>query len=104
MNFVEFVGMEYNDETFNKFWEVAVSKIGLNNLKDFMPYNTSILKKHYNISKHFNNNDLKNWDYVADRLSYVLPSYGVTSSSLSQRVCLLKEAARMLVKCGGEIE
>lgn len=44
MNFVEFVGMEYNNETFNKFWKTAVNKIGLNNLKDFMPYNTSIAK------------------------------------------------------------
>lgn len=98
MNFVEFVGMEYNNETFNKFWEAAVNKIGLNNLKDFMPYNTSILKEHYNISKHFNNNDLRSWDCMAIRLGYILPSYGITSSSLSQRVCLLKEAARMLVE------
>lgn len=98
MDFVEFVGMEYNNETFNKFWKTAVNKIGLNNLKDFMPYNMSILKEHYGISKHFNNNDLTEWDYNANRLGYILPSYGITSTSLSQRVCLPKEAARMLVE------
>lgn len=83
-------------ENFNQHYTEIVNQIGLEYLKNFMPCSIDILKDQYNKGNiHFNSNeykkpyDLRHWDLEANRL----PVY---NSSLSQRVCILKQAARML--------
>ena len=81
---------------FNKHYTEIVNQIGLKTLKAFMPCSLDILKKQYKAGNiHFNSNgdnqpySLRKWDLQAHSLP-------IRRASLSQRVCILKQAARML--------
>jgi hypothetical protein len=81
---------------FNKHYTEVVNQIGLDTLKTFMPCSLDILKKQYEAGNiHFNSTgdnqpySLRKWDLKAQYLP-------VKNASLSQRVCILKQAARML--------
>ncbi len=81
---------------FNKHYTEIVKQIGLETLKAFMPCSLDILKKQYKAGNiHFNSNgdnqpfSLRKWDLKAQYLP-------VKNASLSQKVCILKQAARML--------
>lgn len=83
-------------EDFNKHYAEIVKQIGLDVLKAFMPCTLEILKKQYKGGNvHFNSNgdrqpySLRKWDLEAQYLP-------VRNATLSQKVCILKQAARML--------
>lgn len=85
-------------ENFNQHYTEIVNLIGLNILKKYMPCSISILKEQYkkgNTSFNTTSNrkdvpySLKNWDIEANRLS-------IKNASLSQKVCILKQAAKMI--------
>lgn len=85
---------------FNKHYTEIVNQIGLETLKAFMPCSLDILKKQYNAGNvHFNSNgdkqpySLRKWDLEAQYLP-------VKNASLSQKVCILKQAAKMLCDTG----
>lgn len=75
-----------------------INKLGIENIKPYIPYSIAFLKN--SISKgdvHFNDTtDLMRWDIMAERIVYLLRCNRITCFSLSERVCILKETARIL--------
>lgn len=95
-------------------WRV-IEKLGLENVKSYIPFEIEYLKEKMKKDVHFNNTPIKVWDNAAGYAVYVdrktkredyMPlRYGVvdlfiyngiTCFSVSDGVCVLKEAARRL--------
>lgn len=95
----------------------VIDKLGLENIKPYIPYDINYLKEKLKANVNLNNTSLNEWDnaagfmptintatrsmnflYHRNGLSGLLVSNGITSFSPSDGVCILKEAARML--CG----
>ena len=84
-------------ENFNQHYTEIVNLIGLDILKEYMPCSIAILKDQYHRGNvNFNNisdrslpYSLSKWDAKAN----ILP---VRGASLSQKVCILKQAGKML--------
>lgn len=83
-------------ENFNQYYTELVNLIGVNFLKNYMPCDINILRKQYQHGNiHFNSNgdnqpySLCKWDLQA----YSLP---IINASLSQKVCILKQAAKII--------
>ena len=73
-----------------------IGKLGIENIKPYLPYSIDHLKKFYKGDEHFNNTYLSVWDCSAEYLKRFLIRNGITIMSLSERVCILKETARIL--------
>lgn len=73
-----------------------IGKLGIENIKPYIPYSIDHLKKFYKGDKCFNNTYLSVWDRSAEYLKMFLIRNGITIMSLSERVCILKETARIL--------
>lgn len=82
-------------------YKKIVDALGFDNVKKCLPYDLDTLKKAVKKDKHLNNLSLKTWDRTTPALSNLYRSKGVTSWSLSQSVCVLKECARMWVEMEG---
>lgn len=95
----------------------VIEKLGIENIKFYIPFEIEYLKEKVKEDVHFNNTPIKVWDNAAGYASYVnrkigVQDYtrlrygvvdlfihnGITSFSVSDGVCVLKEAARRL--CG----
>ena len=83
-------------ENFNQHYTELVNLIGIEFLKNYMPCDIEILKRQYkNGNIHFNSNgdnqpySLRKWDLQAHSLP-------ITHASLSQKVCILKQTAKIL--------
>lgn len=90
-----------NELTFREYMGRVVNKIGIERIKPYIPYDMETLTKAHKRDVHFNNLSLKTWDRAAECIHYVLQPNGITTYSLSERVCILKETARLL--CEREI-
>ena len=128
MNLKQFAGVSMGmvDEKSGKVlgWEEyinrVVNKIGLNELKRFLPYDISYIREAYNKDKNLNNTKINDWNRASgfwksvgegQNLVYIdlhcglkeyLPKIGINVFSVSECVCILKEAARML--CESDID
>lgn len=96
----------------------VIGKLGLENIKPYIPYDIKYLKEKLKEDIHLNNTNLTEWDCAAGYVSYInmttktkeyhkrpqgglgnlFVRNGITCSSPSEGVCVLKEAARIL--CG----
>jgi hypothetical protein len=87
----------------------VIDKLGLDNIKPYIPYDIEYLKEKLKEDVHLNNTELQRWDeaggfwfrngnpyYTATGLPILFRSNGITCFSPSDGVCVLKEAARML--------
>lgn len=94
----------------------VIKKLGIENIKPYIPYSMDTLKKCLNEGDaHFNNTSLERWDNaggfkqvynsisrtieylkMSSGLTYLLHRNGITCYSPSDTVCILKEAARIL--------
>ena len=74
----------------------VIGKLGLANIKPYIPFDLNLVREKLKVDEHLNNLRLKYWDNAANNLSYLFIRKGITMFSLSERVCVLKEAARML--------
>ena len=77
----------------------VVNKLGVDNIKPYIPYDLDTLITAYKGDVHFNNLDIEVWDKAAKYIRHILHSKGITTYSLSDRVCILKETARILCEC-----
>lgn len=86
-----------------------IGKLGIENIKRYIPYDTDVLKEKLKSDIHLNNTRLQAWEeaggfwyrnreqyHVLTGLSYLLRVNQVTCFSSSDCVCLLKETARLL--------
>jgi hypothetical protein len=77
-----------------------IDKLGIENIKPYIPRSINFIRECLAKDEHLNNIPLKEWDYVAERMRFLLHRNGITCCSISERVCILKEAARMLCEKG----
>ena len=125
MNLKQFANVDsYNkdistgqDVPWEDYMHRVINKLGLRNIKPYIPYDLSYLKEKLKTDVHLNNTSLSAWDGATGFRSYVTKTgvqqyaqcrysgvgslfvqNGITSFSVSDGVCVLKEAARMLVK------
>lgn len=82
--------------TYEEYMRRVVNKLGLENIKYYIPFRIDYLMKQLKTDKNLNNTKLKNWNVSAERLKLLFLKNRITYFSLSERVCVLKEAARML--------
>lgn len=92
-----------------------IEKLGIDNIKPYIPYEIDYLKAKLKEDVHLNNTELRRWDGAAGfvpvlnrtaqieeykrlsgGLAYLFVCNGITCFSPSDGVCVLKEAARML--------
>ena len=85
-------------EVFRLGMNLAVEDLGFDNLVPLLPRKIDALKRVYEMDKYFNLIPLEEWDFRANYVTPLLISRGVSVFSLSQKVCVLKEVARMLCK------
>lgn len=105
MTLKEFANVDsfYNDiETgepvpFEQYMRRIINKLDVYQIKRYLPFDIEVIEEKLKEDVNLNNLALKEWDRKADELRYYLVQNGITTHSLSERVCILKEAARMLV-------
>ena len=85
-----------NKLEYREYMGRVVNKIGADNIKPYIPYDIKTLVKAYKKDIHFNVLHMREWDIAAEQIHYVLHRNGITTYSLSDRVCILKETARIL--------
>ena len=85
-------------EVFRLGINLAIEDLGFDNLVPLLPRKIDTLKRVYEMDKYFNLIPLEEWDFCANYVTPLLISRGVSVFSLSQKVCVLKEVARMLCK------
>lgn len=92
-----------------------IRKLGIENIRPYLPYSLEYLKEKLKTDIHLNNTSLRAWDdatgfipyitkagvqqYTASHYSGVSGLFvrnGITSFSVSDGVCVLKETARLL--------
>lgn len=76
---------------------------GLDAVVPYIPFSlVSIKEALENYDEHLNTLPLKTWDFAAERVKELMyRNARITYSSLAERVCLLKAAARLWAKRGG---
>lgn len=84
------------NEAFHLGINLAIEDLGFDNLVPLLPRKVTVLKKIYKRDKYFNIIPLEEWDFCANYVTPLLISRGVSAFSVSQKVCVLKEVARML--------
>ena len=87
-----------SSEVFRLGMKLAVEDLGFDNLVPLLPRKVTALKKVYERDKDFNIIPLSEWDFCANSVTPLLISCGVSAFSVSQKVCVLKEVARMLCR------
>ena len=124
MTLKEFANVDnfYRDKTTGKeiewheYMGRVIKKLGVENIKPYMPYNIDVLKKDLNEGDmHLNNTNIERWDRaggfqqiynarsrtieylrISSGLTDLLHHNGITCYSSADTVCILKETARML--------
>lgn len=104
MNLKEYAGVNSiyekpNGEklTHEEVYTKIVNAIGLNTCAGYMPISIEKLKTALEKDEHLNTIQLKKWDDMQPIFRYELGRIGINTHSLSDTVCTLKQAARMLV-------
>ncbi|MGX1195776.1 hypothetical protein [Metabacillus sp. SLBN-84] len=105
MNIKEYAGLNSVNERSNgekmsheELFTKIVNGIGLDTCARYMPASISTLRKALETDPHLNNIKLEKWDRMHPSFRHTFRRIGVRSLSLSDTVCTLKQAARMLVE------
>lgn len=116
MPFLEEKFPNLKDASFEERYDFLIHKIGLKRLREWIPVSDKALKEAYAKDKNLNNIPLKMWDSWAGATAYrtnvvwdrinlrtqVKLKTGVTTFSLAECVCLLKQTAIRSIKQKGE--
>lgn len=94
--------------------QIIVNALGFENVVACIPYTKNQIREAIKTDEHLNNLPIKKWDeaagflvsgsyvrLVGSRLTRLYASIGVDCFSLSDGVCILKEAAKMLIEKEG---
>ena len=92
-----------------------IDKLGLENITRYIPFEINYLKEKFKRDKYFNNTEIQTWDVAAgfipqinrkthtleynqshSGLAYLFINNRITCFSVSDGVCVLKEAAKIL--------
>ena len=102
---------------YHEYMNRIIIHLGLENIKPYIPYSISFLKGKLKEDIHLNNTSISNWDRAAgfidrgsrfiamhDGITNLFRRNGITSYSCAEGVCILKEAARILIEMEGSNE
>ncbi len=106
---------KYSSKNFEEYYKNVVTTLGLENIRPIIPFSKEELVEAYAINTSFNTNNtpIRKWDKAAgfyenpksgiitvfgSGLIDLLRKEGVSSYAPSQLVCILKEAAKMIVE------
>lgn len=106
MNLKKFAGVDSyyrdirtgNEIEFREYMARIVNKIGIDKIEPYIPFEISDVKEMLKYDAHLNNLPLRKWDYAASYMDNLLARNGITAFSQSEKVCILKEAARILAE------
>jgi len=98
--FLRSKGMNPNALSHITKYTTLVNAIGLSKLIPIIPATLPDLCKAIVTDEHLNTIPLPEWDRATSFLGVHLRIIGITSSSLAERVCILKRAATMYVQYG----
>lgn len=105
MNIKEYleINAHFEDENGDKMsheemYTTMVHAIGLDNLIPLLPENKQTLQAAYEEDENLNNISLQQWDIRHHYVKQLLKGIGITTSSISQSVCILKQAARLYIE------
>lgn len=109
MTLKEFAGVDsylrdlntHRELEWKEYMHKIITKLGIENILLCVPFNLSYLQRAYQKDPILNNTSLSEWDRAADKLSDLLRRNGVTYVSLSERVCVLKETAILIIEKEG---
>lgn len=103
MTFSEFAGVKCADidiETGNRMahrdiYRRVIERLGgLEKVKPYIPFSIEQIQKAFPKDEYLNNLTIRKWDRAAGWLWVLYRKNDIHSASLSQGVCLLKEAAK----------
>jgi hypothetical protein len=104
MNIKEFAGINAVHEKPNgdkmsheELYTKVVNGIGLEVCERYMPASIEVMRDALEKDPHLNTIKLEKWDRLHPAFRYTFRRIGVNVFSLSETVCTLKQAARMLV-------
>lgn len=104
MDFEKFVEPEYDNagpHDHDGFYDAVIDKLGgVDVVMRFVPFDETRLRESFERDEYFNDarTPIGGWDRAAENMKPFLASHKITSTALSQRVCLLKRAAERFVK------
>jgi hypothetical protein len=86
-----------NELEWREYMGRVVNKLGVDNIAPYIPCDMKRIKKSLaKGDKHLNDIPIKLWDKAAPGLDLILFRNGIRCVSLSEKVCILKETARIL--------
>ena len=113
MDLQEFTGMNYLETPADEYYSAVVEKIGLDAIMQHVPFSMMVLREAYAKDKAFNTAEtpLSRWDAatgmrvmpnnqvqtVGGGIRGLLAVNGVTTLSMGECVCVLKQAAELAV-------
>lgn len=114
MNLKEFAGVDsYNRDLrtgreleWHEYMGRVIERLGIKNIEPYIPFDIETVREMLEYDEHLNNlpfesyarETIRKWDYAASYMNNLLVRNGITTFSLSEKVCILKEAARILCK------
>lgn len=106
--------------TWNEYMSRVIGKLGLENIKPYIPFPLDLLKEKLKKDIHLNNTSMAMWDraagfsfyskgfpnphktadeaHIGGGITALYHRNGITTYSCSEGVCILKEAARRLIE------
>ena len=85
-----------NKLEWREYMSRIVNGLGIDNVRPFLPCSIGHISEMFKKDVNLNNIPLKEWDFKAECIHGLLQRNRITCYSLSERVCILKEAARIL--------
>lgn len=76
----------------------VVNRIGVNSIEPYIPFRIDDIREALKTDVYLNNLSMWKWEYAAECMVGLMLRNGIDIFSLSDRVCILKEAARILAK------
>lgn len=105
------------DVLYNEYMARVIDKLGIENIKPYIPFSVDFLKKKLKYDCHFNNTKMISWDraagfitrkgdvkYIGGGITNLFFQNGIDTFSCSDGVSVLKNAARMLCEMEGNNE
>jgi hypothetical protein len=99
--------------TWDEYMSRIIDKLGLENIKPYIPFELDYLKEKLEKDIHLNNTSLISWEraagfltypfkydvtYIGGGISSLFLRNGINTFSSSEGVCILKETARRLIE------
>ena len=99
MPYLETIFPEIKRLDFEEQYSYVINKIGIDNLIEVLCWSKEELQQAYRKDKNFNSISLVKWDNLSNSPCFLslLRSNSIVGLPLSQRVCILKETARLYV-------